>query len=156
MAGGSPGSGLVKGPQNVVTGLMFALIGAGGIYFGRDLPMGTPIRLGTGVFPYILSWGLIVIGAIVFVQGLLSTGNPIGRIAWRPVIMVAIAASAFAGLIETAGLLAATLAMMVLAVPAGDDHKVKEFSIFAVIMLIMAWFLFIFILDMPIKVFPWS
>lgn len=158
MAGGSPtsGSGLIRGPQDFYCGLMFIAVGILGVVVGWDYPRGTPVRLGTGVFPAILSWGLIIIGAIVLVQGLIASGPRMGTIAWRPVILIAVAASAFAGLIETAGLLTATLVMMIIAAFAGDDHKLKEFSIFGVIMLIMAWFLFIYILDMPIKVFPWS
>lgn len=158
MSDGSPtsGSGFMKGPQEIFCGLMFIFVGVIGVVVGWDYPRGTPIRLGTGVFPALLSWGLIIIGAIVFVQGAITSGPAVGRIAWRPVTLIALAASAFAVLIETGGLLAATLVMMIIAAFAGDDHSVKEFSIFSVIMLIMAWFLFIFILDMPIKVFPWS
>ena len=158
MADGTPqsGSGLFKAPQDVLCGLMFIIIGIGGVWIGWDYPRGTSVRLGTGVFPALLSWGLIIIGAIVFVQGMLVSGPPLGRIAWRPVIMIAIAASAFAVLIETAGLLTATLVMMIIAAFAGENHSMREFTIFSVIMLIMAWVMFILILDMPIKVFPWS
>ncbi len=158
MADGAPasGGGPVKGPQDFYCGLMFIMVGILGVVVGWDYPRGTPVRLGTGVFPAILSWGLIVIGLIVTVQGLLTAGPGLGRVAWRPVILIPVAASAFAGLIETAGLMVATLVLMIIAALAGEDHKIKELSIFGVVMLFMAWFLFIFILDMPIKVFPWS
>lgn len=159
MASGSPrpatGIGL-KGPKDLLSGLMFIIIGAGGLYFGSDFPMGTPVRLGTGVFPAILSWGLIVIGSIVFIQGLLIAGEPVGNWAWRPVLLIGLAASLFAVLIEPAGLIVSMVVLMVLGALAGDDHTVKEFSIFTVIMVIMAVAMFIWGLGMPIKVFPWS
>ncbi len=155
--GSSPsGGGLVKAPQDFLCGLMFIAIGVLGVVVGWDYPRGTPVRLGTGVFPAILSWGLIVVGAIVLVKGLMTPGEPIGRVAWRPVLLIGLAAALFAVLIETGGLVAAMVVMMILAALAGDDHTIKEFSIFAAIMIVMGLGIFIWGLEMPIKVFPWS
>ena len=159
MASGSPrpatGIGL-KGPKNLLSGLMFMAIGAGGLWFGREFPMGTPVRLGTGVFPAILSWGLVIIGAIVFVQGLFIHGESMGKWAWRPVLLIGLAAGLFAVLIEPAGLIVSMVVLMGFGALAGDDHSVKEFSIFTVIMVVLAGAMFIWGLGMPIKVFPWS
>lgn len=158
MAGGLPrsGSGLLKAPQDFYAGLLYIGVGLLGLWVGSDYPRGTPVRLGTGVFPAILSWGLVVVGLIVLVQGLLKHGPPIGQIAWRPVILIPLAAGMFAVLIETAGLVVAMVVMMILARFAGDGHSNKEFTIFSVIMVLMALGIFIWGLEMPIKVFPWS
>ncbi|MEJ0018561.1 MAG: tripartite tricarboxylate transporter TctB family protein [Acetobacteraceae bacterium] len=147
---------LVRGGQDALCGLLFLAIGAAGLWIGRDYPMGTPLRLGTGVFPRILCWGLIGIGGIVLVRGLLTHGPGLGRIAWRPVLLVAAAAVSFAMLIEPAGLFVAMVVMMVLGALAGTGHRLKEFTVFAAIMLVLAWVIFIWGLAMPIKVFPWS
>lgn len=146
----------IKGSQDVLSGLLFAAIGAAGLWFARDYPVGTPLRLGTGVFPRILCWGLIGIGAIVLVRGLLTRGPGLGTWAWRPVLLIAAAAVSFALLIETAGLFVAMLVMMGLGALAGHGHTLKEFAIFAVAMLTLAWVIFIWGLEMLIKVFPWS
>jgi hypothetical protein len=149
-------AGVIKGGQDFLCGLLFALIGAAGLWIGRDYPMGTPQRLGTGVFPRILCWGLVGIGAIVLVRGLVTYGPAIGGWAWRPVLLIGAAAVSFALLIESAGLFAAMIVMMVLGALAGQGHRPKEFAVFAVIMLALAWVIFIWGLNMPIKVFPWS
>jgi hypothetical protein len=135
---------------------MFTAIGAFGLYIGSDYPMGTPVRLGTGVFPTILCWGLIAIGAIVFVQGLMVPGPPMGAWAWRPVLLVGLAAALFAVLIEPAGLVVSMLVLMIIGALAGQEHSIKEFSIFTAIMVVLSVGMFIWGLDMPIKVFPWS
>ena len=44
----------IKSSQDLATGLLFVLVGAGGLWFGWDYPMGTAQRPGTGVLPYIL------------------------------------------------------------------------------------------------------
>src|SRR4051794_22682978 len=112
--------GLVKGSQDLLCGLLFALIGAAGLWIGRNYPIGTSLRLGTGVFPRILCWGLVGIGAIVLARGLSTHGPSIGRWAWRPVLLIGAAAGAFAVLIEPAGLFAAMIVMMVLGALAGQ------------------------------------
>src|SRR4051812_8426800 len=149
-------AGLVKGTQDFICGLLFMLIGVAGLWIGRDYPMGTSLRLGTGIFPRILCWGLIGIGGIVLIRGLVTHGAGISRIAWRPVLLIATAACAFALLIEPAGLFAAMLALMALGGLAGTEHRPKEFAVFAVAMLALAWVIFIWGLAMPIKVFPWT
>ena len=146
----------VKGTQDAVCGLLFALIGAAGLWIGRDYPLGTPLRLGTGVFPRILCWGLIGIGGIVLARGLLTHGPGIGKMAWRPVLLICAAAVAFALLIEPAGLMVTMLVLMVLGALAGQGHSLKQFAIFSALMLLMGWVIFIWGLNMPIKVFPWS
>ena len=146
----------IKSGQDVLSGLLFAAIGAAGLWIAREYPLGTPLRLGTGVFPRILCWGLIGIGGIVLVRGLMTHGPGLGTWAWLPVILIAAAAVAFALLIEPAGLLAAMLALMVLGGLAGQGHRLKEFVIFAVAMMVFAYVVFIWGLGMMIKVFPWS
>ena len=149
-------AGLVKGGQDLLCGLLFALIGAAGLWIGRDYPVGTPLRLGTGVFPRLLCWGLVGIGGIVMARGLLVSGPGIGGWAWRPVLLIAAAAGSFALLIEPAGLVVSMLVMMVLGALAGQGHRPREFAIFAAVMLLLAWVIFIWGLEMPIKVFPWN
>lgn len=160
MASGSPrpasGAGLFKSPKDVWSGVMFIAIGALGLWIGRDYPMGSPVRLGTGVFPRLLCWGLIVIGAIVLVQGFIVKGEPVGKWAWRPIILVSIAATLFALLIEPAGLVVSMVVLMGIGALAGDDHTIKEWSIFSAIMVVISVAMFIWGLGMPIKVFPWS
>jgi putative tricarboxylic transport membrane protein len=146
----------LRSGQDLVCGLLFASIGALGLWVGWDYPMGTRVRLGSGVFPHLLSWGLIVIGAIVFVRALLTHGKPLGGIAWRPVFLVTLAIVAFGMLIEPAGLVAAMLALMVLGALGGDEHHWKEFSIFSAIMLVLGVGTFIWGLGLPLKAFPWN
>jgi hypothetical protein len=160
MAGGisRPGSGggLFKGPKDIASGLMFVSIGVFGLWVGRDYPMGTPVRLGTGVFPALLCWGLIGVGAIIFIQGLLVKGEPIGAWAWRPVLLVGLAAALFAVLIEPAGLVVSMIVLMVIGALAGQGHTIREFTIFSIILILASVAMFIYGLEMPIKVFPWS
>lgn len=151
----SKGPGLRSG-QDLLCGAMFAAVGAGALWVGRNYPMGSPVRLGSGVFPWLLSWGLIGIGAIIFVKGLLTDGPRLTGWAWRPVLLITLAAVAFALLIEPVGLVGTMLVTMGLGALAGDGHKLRELAVFMLVMIVLAIGIFIWGLGMPIKVFPWN
>ena len=146
----------LRSGQDLLCGAMFAAVGAGALWVGRNYPMGSPVRLGSGVFPWLLSWGLIGIGAIIFVKGLLTDGPRLTGWAWRPVLLITLAAVAFALLIEPAGLVATMLVTMGLGALAGDGHKLRELAVFMLVMIVLAIGIFIWGLGMPIKVFPWN
>ena len=146
----------LKSGQDLATGLLFAVVGGLGLWIGRDYPMGTPVRLGTGVFPMILCWCLLATGAIVIIKGLLSDGPRLTQWAWRPVIMISLATVAFALLIDRAGLVAAMLVSMTLAALGTHETRWREYIVFCVIMLAIGISLFIWGLGMPIRVLPWN
>jgi putative tricarboxylic transport membrane protein len=146
----------LKSGQDLATGLLFAAVGVLGLLIGRDYPMGTPVRLGTGVFPMILCWCLVATGAIVILKGVLTDGPRLTPWAWRPVIMITLATVAFALLIDRAGLVAAMLVSMTLAALGTHETRWREYIAFCVIMLAIGISLFIWGLGMPIRVLPWN
>jgi len=154
-AGNRGGIGL-RNTQDLVCGLFFMAIGAFGMWIGRNYPMGSPVRLGTGVFPRILCWGMLITGFVILLKGLFTAGESMGKVAWRPVILISVAATAFALLIDRAGLVVAMLGMIIPAGFAGHEFYPKEFTIFSAILIVIGVALFIFGLGMPIKTFPWS
>ena len=99
---------------------------------------------------------MIVCGAIILIKGFITHGDPMGHIAWRPVILISVAATAFAFLIDTGGLVLAMLAMIIPSGLAGHEFYPKEFTIFTVLLVFIGVAMFIWGLGMPIKTFPWS
>jgi putative tricarboxylic transport membrane protein len=146
----------IKGGQDLATALLFAAIGALGLWVGRDYPMGSPVRLGTGVFPYILCWCLIGTGAIIALKALLRGGATLAPWAWRPVLMIVLATTSFALLIDRVGLVVTMVICMVLTALGTHETRWREFAAFTVLMVVIALGLFIWGLGMPIKVLPWN
>ena len=146
----------IKSGQDLLTGLLFAMVGAFGLWFGRELPMGSPVRLGTGVFPAMLCWCLIGTGAIVIAKAMLVDGPKLTEWAWRPVIMITLATIAFAVLIDRAGLVVTMAVSMGLAATGTPETRWREFLVFTAIMLLIGVSLFIWGLGMPVKVLPWN
>src|SRR5262244_82166 len=48
--------------RNLVAGLMFAAVGAAGLWIAGDYPRGTALRMGPGYMPVMLCWGLVLLG----------------------------------------------------------------------------------------------
>ena len=144
----------IKSGQDLLTGLLFVVVGAGALWIGADYPMGTAQRPGTGVLPYILSWFLIGTGGLLWLKALLVEGPDLTGWAWRPIIMITLATIAFALLIDRFGLVAAMLVSMTLAALGTPETRWREYAVFAVIMIVIAIAMFIKGLGMPIPIWP--
>jgi Tripartite tricarboxylate transporter TctB family len=144
----------IKSGQDLLTGLLFIVVGGAGLWIGADYPMGTAQRPGTGVLPYILSWCLIGTGGLLWIKAMLAEGPGLTGWAWRPIIMITLATIAFALLIDQGGLVVAMLVSMTLAALGTPETRWREYTVFAVIMIVIAIAMFIKGLGMPIPVWP--
>jgi Tripartite tricarboxylate transporter TctB family len=144
----------IKSGQDLLTGLLFVVGGAGALWIGADYPMGTAQRPGTGVLPYILSWCLIGTGALLLLKAAIVEGPSLTGWAWRPIIMVTLATVAFALLIDRFGLVVAMVVSMTLAALGTPETRWREYTVFALLMIVIAIAMFIKGLGMPIPIWP--
>jgi putative tricarboxylic transport membrane protein len=144
----------IKNGQDFATGLLFIVVGLAALWIGADYPMGTAQRPGTGVLPRILAWCLIGTGALLWFKALLADGPSLTRWAWRPVIMITLATVAFALLIDRFGLVVTMLVSMTLAALGTPETRWREYTIFALIMVVIGVGMFIYGLRMPIPILP--
>jgi len=140
--------------QDVLTGILFASIGIIAALIGRDYPMGTANRPGTGVLPMILAWCLIGTGGLLLVKGVLGGGEALTKWAWRQIILVTLAVVAFGLLADDAGLVVAMLVSMTLCALATPETRWFEYLMFAAIMVAIGVGMFIWLLGMPIPIWP--
>jgi hypothetical protein len=145
-----------RGGQDLATGVLFAVIGAGALWVARDYPVGTWSRLGTGAFPQILCWCLLGTGAVLIGKALVRGDTPLTAWAWRPVMLLVLATIAFALLIDRAGLVVTMIVSMALGALGTHETRWREFTWFTALMVVVGVALFIWGLGMPIKVFPWN
>ena len=76
--------------------------------------------------------------------------------AWRPLILVLGSVTAFGALINTGGLITATVVQIIVSALGGHEFKWKEAIISAVLMSVTVWAIFDKALGLPFKLFPWS
>lgn len=143
----------IKFGQDMVTGLLFALVGAGALWIGKDYNMGTAQQPGTGVLPAILSACLIAIGAFLCVRSILNGDTEIEYSAWGPLVWVTLATVVFGLLIDRVGFIPTTIVSLTVCALGSNETRWREFTVFLGIMIVTGWATFIWLLGMPIPAF---
>src|SRR6185436_4043444 len=105
---------------------MFITFGLVALYFGRNLQMGTTVRMGPGYVPHMLSYILLGLGGIIAIWALLRPGEITEAPKWKPITMVTIGIVCFALLFESAGLVPALIVLILIASLGGDEFKLTE------------------------------
>jgi hypothetical protein len=100
-------SSLIRNPKDLGAGLIYVAVGLSAIYIGRELPMGTALKMGPAYFPTVLGWLLAFIGVISLIRSFIRKGSPIAKFAWKPLLLITGATIVFAFLVRGAGLVIA-------------------------------------------------
>jgi hypothetical protein len=143
----------IKSPQDLGAALMLVAIGAGGIWFGRELAVGTAARMGPGYMPMLVSGTLIVFGIVLGLRAVTLDGPRIEPGRWRAVVLVLAAILVFAALISTAGLAAATFVTAVLGAFASVETRWAEAVVLGICLAVLCVVLFVYALQQPIPIF---
>lgn len=146
----------IKSQKDFWAGLMFIAFGILALVVSRDYPMGTALRMGPGYFPTYLGAVLIVIGAVTTGSAYRTEGEDIGKWGWRPLLWLSAAFAAFGLLIEEAGFVLALLALIVASSLAGRDTRPLELAVLIVVLIAASVGLFIYGLELPYRLSPWS
>ena len=146
----------IKSAEDFWSGLMFIGFGVAAIVVAREYPMGSAMRMGPGYFPTYLGAIMVVIGAILAGRGFRVEGEGIGRWGWRPLLWLSAAFAAFGFLIEEAGFVLALLALIIASSLAGRDTRRLELALLIVVLITGSVALFIYGLELPYRLFPWS
>ena len=94
----------ITNKRDFLAGLMFFAFGAVAMALASNYRMGTPVRMGAGFFPMILTGILIALGLAIMASAVRSGEDARPQLAWRPLLVVPVVTAAFALLINTAGL----------------------------------------------------
>lgn len=140
--------------QDLAGGLVLILIGSLGLFFIRDLSFGTTFRIGPGFLPTVVSWAIVMIGAVLAIRSwaVASPQVPVKKL--MPVLMVLLAFTVFGLLIESAGLVISSLVLVVMGARAADTFAWKHALWLAVMLTIFAVILFSVVLKLSIPVWP--
>lgn len=110
--------------RDILTGGLFAAVGAGAALQGRTYGVGTTTHMGPGYFPVLLGSILAALGVSIMLRGLRS-GSEIPDF-WpglRPLICVVAAIIGFGLLIERGGVLLAVVWLVLCACAAGPRFR---------------------------------
>jgi hypothetical protein len=105
---------------------MFIAFGLFTLWFGRNLAVGTTVRMGPGYVPQMLAYIMLGLGLLIAVIALYVGGDTTEAPKWKPITMVTLGIVAFALLFETTGMFPALIALVLLASLGGDEFKIVE------------------------------
>jgi hypothetical protein len=127
----------IKSQRDFWSGLMFVVVGVIFAVGATNYPLGASARPGPGYFPLMLSVIMAILGGVVLFKSLTietEGGDPIGSIAWRPLLVIVAAITVF-------GL-------------AGDEFHWKGVIANAVVLTVGAWAIFVLGLKLTIPMWP--
>ena len=141
--------------QDTLFGVFLILVAGFAMFATRNLDVGTASNMGPGYMPLAVS--LIILGFGLFLAGrglLAGQEEGIERVQLRPILAILAAGTAFALLAERAGLVAASLATIIIAGLGGRQNRIVESIIFACVLTACAVLLFVRVLALPVPVWP--
>ena len=147
---------MIKNPKDFWSGVMFASIGFAFAMIVKvyEYPMGTASRMGAGYFPFVLGNIMGVLGLIIIGQSLLTSGEPITKFAWRPLVWVLSAFVIFGLTVKLVGLVIAILLLVIISSYGGHEHRWKEAIISSVILAVTSVAVFVYGLKLPFPIWP--
>ena len=122
----------IKSQRDFWSGLMFVATGIVFAVGATNYSLGTSARPGPGFFPLILSVIMAILGAIVLFKSLTiesEGGDPIGAIAWRPLIVIVASIAVFGAALPRLGMVVTVPILIVVgmsrlwAYEAGSQHR---------------------------------
>lgn len=136
--------------RNRITAGVIMLTGAYVIWESLDYGIGSPTRLGPGALPLALGLLFLILGlAIALVDG--DRERSVAPLVWRPMVLVLVSILAFALLIESAGLVAATAALVLISGLADPSHTWKSLLGLYVGLLLAVYVVFKRLLGIPFE-----
>ncbi len=147
----------VSSTRDLWAALIYASLGAAGLWFGSSYPMGTAGRMGSGYFPKVLATLLIGFGVIGIVRSVTVTSPALTTVRWRPLLLVLLACTLFALLLEPAGFIVAMAVFVPLCAAASRQFKLEMKALLGVAALIGACSL-VFVIGLGIQmplIGPW-
>lgn len=147
----------IKSQKDFWSGIMFLLVGIGFAAGAYNYSMGTSARPGPGYFPLILSTILAILGAIVLFKSLTietKDGDPIGHIAWKPLLVIVAAITVFAIILPRLGMFISIPILILIVSAAGDEFKLMGVLIMSVVLTVFSYLVFTKGLGLTIPLYP--
>ena len=136
---------------------MFVVVGVGFAWGALNYSFGSSARPGPAYFPFGLGVLLAVLGAFTLFESLTietEDGEPIGAIAWKPLLIIVGSIALFGALLPWLGMFIALPVLIVTSALAGDEFHWGEALANAAVLTIGSWAIFIYGLNLIIPLWP--
>jgi len=137
--------------QNLIGGLLTVALGVAVLATAWHYPMGSLLRMGPGFFPCVIAALIVLLGLALTASGLRApSGAASIKIRWRSALAVATGVVLFALSLERAGLVPATLLLVLVSSLAEPGWRPRRAAILAVVVTALVYLLFVTVLQIPV------
>lgn len=143
----------VRIDKDVAAGVLFLAAAGVGLAVGHSYPTGTAMRIGPGAFPFLLSIGLLVVGAAVLARGLLRRSSPMERPEWRAALAI-LGGTAIFFAIEHLGLVIASVLTVLVSSLAERRWHARAAIVTAAVLAVFSTLVFHWLLNTGIRLWP--
>ena len=147
----------IKSQREFWSGLIFIIVGVAFAIGATNYSMGNSARPGAGYFPLLLSVIMAIFGAVVLFKAFVvetEDGDPIGAVAWRPLLIILAAITVFGLTLERLGMFIAVPVLIIISSFAGDEFKWRGVIINAIVLTFGSWVVFVYGLKLTIPLWP--
>ncbi|WP_309626871.1 tripartite tricarboxylate transporter TctB family protein [Methylibium sp.] len=147
----------IKSQRDFAAGLMFLVVGIAFAIGATNYTFGSSAKPGAGYFPLLLGVILAVLGALVLFKALTiesEGGDPIGAIAWKPLLLILGAVVVFGATLPRLGMAVAVPLLIIVSSLGGDEVHWKAVVITSVVLTLGSWLVFVKGLGLTIPVWP--
>jgi hypothetical protein len=147
---------MIRNAKDFWTGLIYVFFGATATLVARDYGMGTAVKMGPAYFPTILGGLLVGIGVISVIRSFIMSGAPIGRFAFKGLILVSVSALVFGFLVRRAGLAVALPLLVIISAYASTRFRWRPTLLIAAGLTVFCALVFLKGLGIPLPIIgPW-
>jgi len=147
----------IKSQQDFWSGLIFVVVGVAFAFGSTNYSFGSSARPGAAYFPFGLGVLLAILGGMVLFKALTiesEGGDPIGDIAWKPLLIIVAAIAVFGLLLPRLGMAITLPVLVTMSALAGDEFHWKDALLNSVILTVSSWVIFIWGLKLVIPLWP--
>lgn len=145
--------------QDFAAGLLFLVLGVGVAWGSTAYKLGTAMRMGPGYFPLLLGIAQALLGMVLIARNLrfdLGSEDPslVERPCLRSLALIGISMLVFAFALQKAGLIVATIGLVVISGWAYPAFRWKELGLLGIVLASFASLVFAYGLGLPLRIFP--
>jgi hypothetical protein len=146
-----------KSLKDLLAGLTFIAFGLAFGYASLGYDLGSALRMGPGYFPLLLSGALVVLGAVIVVEGFFETEEqPIGTAPWLALVLLVAALLVFGFTVRGLGLVPALVIAVFMSAFASRRTTLLSAIALAVGLTLLCVLIFVYGLGLPLRLFgPW-
>jgi hypothetical protein len=145
----------IKSQKDFWAGAMFMVFGVFAVSWAiTHYHVGTPVDMGPGFMPVLVGLVLSGIGLAVLVRGLMIDGEKVPPFHWRSLILIPAVSAGYGYILESLGLVFATMLLVLVSRFAGKDFTWKEPLLLGAGLALFSVLVFVFGLAMPIPIWP--